>query len=375
MAFQPPNIVPLRQPYTTLTKSIDDLFNAYQTGQLQQAQLKSTQLQQQAAEGQLASQQLQDRANFGGYSAQEVAPYAQQAAQPQPADQLEDQHVAALRSFFDRIRMGQQVAAQQAQAGLSKAQGEARIANMEADLLGAPPAPGQAPTANASGPGVVQNVLEAVKAGQMSPNQADDYLGRNPKVHLAYINALAQQGVDVAALQNKYDKSKATANFEGGQNVQEPARLVESVKAGLPGLEQVAKSAGVTDKPYWNSIKQTWNRLTGGVASQSYATQLGEIRSQVAQILQAHGAPSEAATERAGHMIPDNIGMSQLHAVLTEDVPNLISARADALQGKPIASSAAAPKPTAGTHEVVLQDASGARKTAIYNGPKFVRFK
>ncbi len=360
LQFTPPTFVQPKD-YSSLPKSIDDLFTAYGRGkaraqelQLGQAQLGAAQTQQQAAAAQLEASRFQEGQATGGYGykalndpsvvafASQPAPTLQAPGPSQtqgvdPQQSPEARIIAFRRGLLEAQQRNIKNEQDTKSAGLLEAQGKARTANQEADMLGAPTLPGQAQTAGAQGGStLLDNVFNAVKSGNMSPNQADDYLGRNPKVHLAYINKLAENRLNVAALQNQYDKSKTTANFEGGPAVQEASRLVNSINAVLPGLTDLAKKAGVGEYPIKNSISLGIGRQTGSAAVQDYKTKLGEIRAQIAQVLQAHGAPTESAVNRSNELLPDDIGLSQLEKVSKETIPELLTARTQALQGKPV---------------------------------------
>jgi len=358
-----------------LPRTIDDIFNAYYRAKQDSRAQGAYDVQQQQAQRANAAQDFQESAQYGKpltkFSADERTE-AQGAPSVQTPGMLarpglgpigqngmvgtySSPAVAQLHSAFQDYQAQRQAQLAAAGAGLAKTQAETRGANAKAGLdelqsalLGNGPMPsgqmpsgqgpamiGQAPAIQAGQEGnIVQNVLNAVKNKQMSPSQADDWLGRNPLAHLAYVNAAAKSGLDLRALENDYQRSKATASYEGGNAVQGPTRLIESVKPILGDLSSLAEKLGFGDYPAINKAKLAYAKQKGDPNYTDYVARTEEARAQLAQIFQAGGSPTDVAQKRANEFMEAAPGRAQLERFVNITAPELLKARGDALGGK-----------------------------------------
>lgn len=378
--FQQPGFVPVAQT-RDIGPTLDSVFDMYMKGRLANVQEGLQRLQLQSAQRQGAVNDLQDVSQFGAPLTQFSPDDLMRANAPTPTAQVpamlarpglpasapdasgmvtmqgnEDPRIGHLRSGLDALRSQRAAQMAEAQAQLGKTQAETRGANAKAgldefnaNLLGAG-RPGMPAMPGAAGPGgavpypqgqgalagspapqnLVQQVASEVAAGRIAPNQADDYLGRNPLAHLAYVRELSSRGLDVAKLQLDFDRNKATASFEGGEGAQKPARLMRSLLPSLDYLDQLSKEVS----PDNLKIINKYGIKLAAEKGDAKAQELMSVSQAIADEFQAMIGGGSNAKLELGLNLFDTAKTPEQIARTTNFVRQNLANRADALLGK-----------------------------------------
>lgn len=336
--------------------TIDSAFNTYlqtiaaQRKQNEDRTLKNLELAQTFGPG-VTVEGLQANPNAltqAGAMAQTPGPIPGQA---QGADPL----TTALANWQRRQQAAMALGVQKTQSELGKEQADTRAANAKAAhdefinglLGGAPGQPGAgAPAAGeggglGSGGNLIQRVVAAVKSGQITPGQADEYMSRNPDAHLAYLSELTKQGVDVKSLELANKKQQATAQFEGGSDVQKPARLMRSLVPSLDYLQKIATERGPSDYKLINKYGLKLAAEKGDPTAQ----EILDVANATADEYQAMiGGGSDAKLELGFHLFDTAKNGPQIARTVNFVKQNLAN-RANALEGKEMGGPIQPPPP------------------------------
>lgn len=359
--FNPPAPLDL-QRRNTVPQTIDDLFNTYLQSKFQQAQLAAQQNQMNTQRAEFASNNMgltPERFNAGmqGLSQppQQTMPVGpagpagqgmpSQEASPEPAYSGD---TALVQKILQMHQNAQALGARQAQAGLAKTEAETGKVQTEADLNKQ-----WTDAANGGGSGGIQDwaqsVRKSVANGEMAPSQAQSEASRvGPNGMGRMVIDQALKGLPIAQLEANFKKKEATASYEGGPQVQNPVRLIESAKPILSGLHDLAKEMGFGNYPSLNKGRLLWLQQTGDPKVADYTAKLEEGRAQLAQIFQAGGSPTDVAQKRADEFLPDAAGLKQLEKLTNKDngtILELLGMRGAALKGEAQPNKQESPAP------------------------------